>query len=455
METSAPPSPEQTLALAAAVDSHRSWNAARARAGGGEVRACAGGLMAHVPDPATGGGGGSISVMFVEAPWQRPAVVANELLDWIAGLPPLRSVGWWTSGTEAGLDLGVILMARGFQWGWQPHWMWLDLSRPRPAALLPAGIDLVCFPDGAEGEAASRLPPFVRAFGARREALTRLDRPATTVLAAFDAEEVVGSITLHVSPPSAELAQRAAEPIGGIYDCWVAERVRRRGIGLALTAAAAGLAEARGCRMAVLNATAVGELMYRRLGFRSAGWGRTWWLVERQLRAPRPDADMVAFVEAIGRGDVPAMEAALAALRGREGGVDLDAALPCAETPLGAAVRLRQPRSARRLIELGAELDIVSAWDLGWRDTVADLLRDHPELANRRVGESGATPLQVAIERDDEGLAALVLSAHPDLGLKDLTYGGDALGWAEHFGRAHLAALIREAQARGSGTARG
>jgi hypothetical protein len=33
-----------------------------------------------------------------------------------------------------------------------------------------------------------------------------------------------------------------------------------------------------GARMATLNATGEGELLYRALGFRSLGLGQTWWL---------------------------------------------------------------------------------------------------------------------------------------------------------------------------------
>jgi len=413
-------------------------------AAGGEVRACEGGLITHGPDPRRGGW---IDALFVERPSQQPAKVADELLDWIATLPPLRTVGWWTTGTEHNGTLAATLLARGFQWGWQPHWMWLDLSEARPPFAVPEGIGTARFPEDGDG-GADRLPLHVRDFGADRHALTHLDPPSTTVFAAFDRESVVGSVTLHISGPRTGLPQTTPAPVAGIYDCWVKPPFQRRGIGAALTATAAARAEELGCRVAVLNATEMGERMYRRVGFRSAGWGQTWWLVEKQLRAPQPDAGTVRFVEAIGRGDVDALDDALAALRARGSAPDLDAALLCGETPLGVAVGLKQPATARRLMERGAQLDVISAWDLGWKDTAADLLRERPDLADRRSGELGATPLMVAVERDDEALARLLLTARPDLDIKDLRFGSDALGWAAHLKRPHLAALIRAAAAR-------
>ena len=58
----------------------------------------------------------------------------------------------------------------------------------------------------------------------------------------------------------------------------------------------------------------------------------------------------------------------------------------------------------------------------------------------------GATPVQVAIERDDEDLFEVVLAAGPDLSIRDLRFDSDALGWAEHLQRPHLAERLRSHQ---------
>jgi GNAT superfamily N-acetyltransferase len=63
----------------------------------------------------------------------------------------------------------------------------------------------------------------------------------------------------------------------GIYDVDVLPRHRRRGLGAALTIAVCRAAADAGARVATLNATGEGELLYRALGFRSLGLGQTWW----------------------------------------------------------------------------------------------------------------------------------------------------------------------------------
>ena len=130
--------------------------------------------------------------------------------------------------------------------------------------------------------------------------------------------------------------------------------------------------------MLTLNATMMGEPVYRRVGLASGGWGRTWWLTPRQLLEPRPSAAMVDLVEAIGLGDLGALDASLRSLDASTVGVDLDATLRCALTPIGVAVQFGQAEAAQRLVDRGASLDVISAWDLGWRDRVPALLARSP-----------------------------------------------------------------------------
>jgi ankyrin repeat protein len=93
----------------------------------------------------------------------------------------------------------------------------------------------------------------------------------------------------------------------------------------------------------------------------------------------------------------------------------------------------------------GALLDVVAAWDLGWRDAAAKTLRERPEQVNRRHGSWATTPLHTAVQRGDIDLARLVLSAHPDLTLTDSAFGSTPLGWAKHLGHDDIASLIEGA----------
>jgi hypothetical protein len=93
----------------------------------------------------------------------------------------------------------------------------------------------------------------------------------------------------------------------GIYDVDVVPSQRRRGLGRALTLAVCRAAARAGARVATLNATGEGELLYRALDFRSLGLGPTWWIHRAGLRQPaRPQ--LVAAAEAAGRGDLRALE---------------------------------------------------------------------------------------------------------------------------------------------------
>lgn len=83
--------------------------------------------------------------------------------------------------------------------------------------------------------------------------------------------ETVGRGQLHVCDGDGTL-------IGGIYDMVVEPAHQRRGIGTALTVAASARAGDLGCRTVLLNATAMGEPVYRRAGFVALGQqGQTWW----------------------------------------------------------------------------------------------------------------------------------------------------------------------------------
>jgi ankyrin repeat protein len=229
--------------------------------------------------------------------------------------------------------------------------------------------------------------------------------------------------------------------VAGIYGVGVVPGARNRGIGKAVTAAACRHAQSLGCRHALLNAT--GERMYRQLGFERIGYGSTWWLNVERLNAHPPSPARVALAEAIGRGDL----GALAALAESAWDEPLDAPLANRMTLLELAAHARQPAAAEWLVGQGATLELLPAWDLGWRERVAQMLAAHPELANRRSGELQGTPLHAAVERDDRELARILLIARPDLEIRDGRYGGTALDWARHLQRPDLVELIERHQA--------
>jgi ribosomal protein S18 acetylase RimI-like enzyme len=301
-------------------------------------------------------------------------------------------VGYWSLAADD--RLGVRLVARGFGWGWRPHWMAIDLDdQERFAAAPDRRFEVVVAP----GPPYAKTLPYAPPDGVE-------DPPGVVRLGVRLREKLIGQISIN--------------PLGGvagIYSMGVAPRVRGRGIATELTQAACRLAIQHGCRHAVLNATDEGERVYRRVGFRSLGWGQTWWY----FRRPAPTARETAMTEAIGFGDLEALGALAPS------GAELKAPLPGDEPPLAFALMTGQVR--------------VAEWILGRL----------PALIDARYGPHDATLLHLAVEHDSTPFAELALAHGADVTARDATFSATALGWAEHFGRDALAARLREAGAPG------
>ena len=230
--------------------------------------------------------------------------------------------------------------------------------------------------------------------------------------------------------------------VAGIFDVGVVPKARSQGIGTAVTRAACQLARQLGCRYAVLNATGLGEPVYRRLGFASLGYGQTWWLHRAALDAPPPTELQIRCAEAVGRGDIPALEQ----LGQRMAPELLDLPVPSGLTLIQLAVMAHQPAAAAWLAAHAATLDVVSAWDLGWKERVGQLLAASPLLASARSGTWQHTPLHEAAARGDTELARMLLAAHPDLEIQDTKYHRTALGVAQQFGQSEIIELIEQYQ---------
>jgi GNAT superfamily N-acetyltransferase len=297
-------------------------------------------------------------------------------------------VGYWS--LDADDRVGVGLVARGFGWGWRPHWMAIDLGDEERFAAAP---DLAFEVPVAPGPPYARTLPYAPPDEVQ-------DPPGVLRLGVRLREKVIGQIS--INPTGA---------IAGIYSMGVAPRVRGRGIATALTIAACRLAIQQGCRYAVLNATDQGEPVYRRVGFRSLGSGQTWWY----FRRPAPTARETALTEAIGFGDLEALEALSPTA------AELDGSLPGDEAPLPFALLTGQVR--------------VAEWILACR----------PALVDARYGPHDVTLLHLAVERDSAPFVELALAHAVDVTARDASFSGTALGWAEHLGRDALAARLREA----------
>jgi ribosomal protein S18 acetylase RimI-like enzyme len=356
--------------LRAVADNHRDWMARWAVAAGGDVVSVDGAELclsreanlfpATAPDP-------------------------DELLGAIRA-HDCAGVGYWSLGTDD--RLGVRLVARGFGWGWRPHWMAIDLEdQERFAAAPDRPFEVVVAPGPPYARTLPYAPPDRVAHP-----------PGVFRLGVRLRRKLIGQISIN-----------PAGVVAGIYSMGVAPRVRGCGIGTALTTAACRLAIEQGCRYAVLNATDEGERVYRRVGFRSLGWGQTWWY----FRRPAPTARETALTEAIGFGDLEALEALSPT------DAEIDGSLPGDESPLTLALLTEQVLVAERI------------------------LAQRPALVHVRYDDR--TLLHLAVEQGSAPFVELALTHGVDVTARDATFSATALGWAEHFGRDALAARLREA----------
>ena len=349
--------------IRAAAANHRSWFRRLARARGGGVERV-GGLDLIV-------GGSSATLAFPRGRRVDAAVARIRELG-------VSEASCWS--TAADHELGTRLIARGFGWGWRPHWMGLDLARvPEPDPRRAVTVGHREIPDDVP-------------YGGDPDA-----PPAVHVSIAVD-----GRIAGHA-------AMNPWRGVAGIYSMGVSPAHRRRGIGRALTIAACRIAAQRGCTHATLNATGEGELLYRAVGFQSLGWGQTWWFAP----GPAPTPRQTALAEAVGFADLAALDAL------DPSPAELAETLPGGTSPLRLAVVADRIESARWMLDRG------------------------PSLVRRRFEPFGGTLLHLAVEWDRPDFAQLALERGADPGARDRTYRGTPLDWVEHTGATATGAVLR------------
>jgi predicted N-acetyltransferase YhbS len=358
----------------------------------------------------------------------------DRALKWYRGQHPLEeAICWYLTASPPG-DLAAHLLARGFEPNKQPHWMWCNLRDLSDQRVHSSAFDIQIV-DGEPACQVDDLPYYPADKRKARATLLRMYPRSVRSLVAFQKGHVVGRCVLNVTT--------GEWGIGGLFAMGVVPWTRNQGIGTALAWKTCDLARQMGCHHVVLNATPLGEPVYRRVGFQFMGSGPSWHLRTETLAAPAPANDQVLFLEAIGRGEVMALDE-----RGKRGEDSFFSdPLPNGLTPLDIAVHCQQPASVDWLVSHGVPLDLLSAWDMGWKERVHLLLTEHPELVNVQRGEGQLTPLHIAVERGDIALAKLLLTVPNDLDLKDRACESTALGWAQYFQRGEIITLIEQHRA--------
>ncbi len=202
----------------------------------------------------------------------NPLLIDEQLeraLHWFRTQYPQEEVTCWYLTAAAPGDLAARLLARGFEPDRSPHWMWCHL-RDLPSQRVPSSaFDIQIFDDepASQGDELSSYP--VERSNVR-SIMHRLYPRNVRSLVAFQKSRIVGRCMLNLTT--------GEWGIGGLFAMEVLPAARKQGIGSALTWEACNLARQMGCHHLMLNATPMGEHVYRRVGFQSLGTRPGWYL---------------------------------------------------------------------------------------------------------------------------------------------------------------------------------
>ncbi|MBX2922006.1 MAG: GNAT family N-acetyltransferase [Chitinophagaceae bacterium] len=341
-----------------------------------------------------------------------------------------QNVGCWSLAPPQPADLGVKLLARGFQPGWQPCWMACDLKTISTYNNVPEGV--VIKPDNNVSVSHIKDLPYNQEQGYLSPALLQANPAQAQRLIAVSDGTIIGQCCIFFTVGKYGVA--------GIYNVGVVPVMRNKGIGKAMVLAACMLAKERGYEYATLNANHMGRPVYEKAGFVFISYGITWWLMSERYFTDPDAAGTIKLAEAVGCGDIATLDISGALFSS----ASLSKPLANGMTLMQLAVQCSQPGSAEWLIDHGISYTALDAWDFKWKDKAMDLLARDPAEANRLYYSWNGTLMHIAAQRNDIALAQVALSAGVDLTIRDTDHQGNALGWAIHFNRPEIIKLIQE-----------
>lgn len=352
-------------------------------------------------------------VLFPQMAEEEASALLDDMMADFAAHPPKGLGAWSLQPVPEHLD--GRLLARGFQLGWKPCWMIVELAQLQTNFEYPAGLNIQA-DNTTPIEHLTDLPYSGNDMTISSQLIQAYPERVQRFLATLNGE-IVGQSAVFFTAD-----------VAGIYNVSVMPLLRSRGIGRAVTIAACAYALQRGYQYAVLNASMMGQPVYEQIGFQKTGDGMTWWMNEFK---PVP-AEEVVLAEAVALGQISKLT-----------GAGLNTPITNGMTLMQLAAHCKQHAAADWLITNGAEFTALDAWDLGWIERATDLFNTQPGEINRLyTSEFEYTLLHIAAQRNDVGLARLALANYPDITIKDKQHNGTALDWARFFRRTEIHGLI-------------
>lgn len=372
--------------------------------------------------------GSSGSVLFPVLPETGIDALLDNMMHYYRLHPP-KNIGCWSLDPTQPADISARLLARGFQLGWRPCWMAIDVEKVHAPYPVPEGLEIridnsisVHETEGLPyGDSDTMTDAFLQLHPGR----------AQRVIALLDGKIVGCNCLFFTTGP---------DGVAGLYNVGVLPAFQKQGIGKAIVAAACQYARERGYQYVTLNANNIGRRTYELVGFELVGYGATWWIVNHDFISHPPSPKLVALTAATGKGDMATLEAI-----GRHfTAAELNAPLINGMKLIELAAYFKQSAAAEWLMAHGAVCTALVAWDLGWKDHVANLFAHDPQEVNRRYNDWEGTLLHIAAMRGDLELTQLALDNGIDVSIRDKEHDSPGLGWALYFNRKEMAMLIKD-----------
>ena len=108
------------------------------------------------------------------------------------------------------------------------------------------------------------------------------------------------------------------------------------------------------------------------------------------------------------------------------------------------AVASCKPESVEWLIQKGASINVIQAWELNWKERIPAIIETNPGAIDELSSQWRITPLHQAVLRRDIEFVKFLLEYNPDLSIKDSSFNSTPLGWANHFGYLDIAEMIED-----------